>query len=152
MVKSSNTVGCLFECDDVAPARGWIFASEVVLDGIGEGIGFSFSVFLGVLLASEHDGFRAVDFVDVVDDGIEAAHLLELLSVGVEEILLYGVAGCNAHDNDSCFLILIPLLVDLLKEFVGSLYDGCGGTGGSKESCFLEVAILRQILPEGVGL
>ena len=42
--------------DDIRPTGGWILALEIMLDGIGENIGFTLTIFLCVLLRSKHDG------------------------------------------------------------------------------------------------
>ena len=44
------------DLDDIRPTGGWILALEIMLDGIGENIGFALAVFLCVLLRSKHDG------------------------------------------------------------------------------------------------
>ena len=49
-----------FEFDNVRPAGGGVFALVVVLDGIGKDIGLAFTVGLGVLLGTDHDGLDAV--------------------------------------------------------------------------------------------
>jgi hypothetical protein len=46
----------LVELDHVCPPGGWVLALEVVLDGIGEDIGFAFAVFSRILLGTDDDG------------------------------------------------------------------------------------------------
>ena len=57
------------EADDIAPARGGVLASVVVFDGVGKDVGFALTARPRVLLAAQHDGFGALDFVDAIDDG-----------------------------------------------------------------------------------
>ena len=60
----------------------------VVLDGISKDVGAALAVGLGVLLGAEDNGLGAMQAVDAVDDLVEAAHLLELLGIDVEELFL----------------------------------------------------------------
>ena len=46
----------LFQFDDITPPCRGVFRFEVVLDGIGEDVGFAFAILLGVLLAADDDG------------------------------------------------------------------------------------------------
>ena len=98
----------------------------VVLDGIGEDIGLSFTVFLGVLLRTKNYRLTAMQAVDAVNNLIETFHFLELFGIDVEEILLDGGVGADAHDNDAGLLILIARTIDSLKNIVGSLNDSNG--------------------------
>ena len=60
----------------------------VVLDGIGKDIGLAFTVGLGVLLGTDHDGLGAVALVDEIDGSIEFLQFPDLPGIDIEEILL----------------------------------------------------------------
>ena len=117
-------LGICVELDHIRPARSRIGAFEIVLDGIGEYIGLSFAVFLAVLLRSDDDGLRAVHAVDAVNDLVEPTHLLDLLSIGVEEVLLDGTVGADAHHDDTRFFVLIALQEDSLEHVSSGLNNG----------------------------
>ena len=99
-----------------------------MFDGIGENIGFSFPVLLGVLLRPQHNSLGALHSVNPVYYFIEPLHLLELLGVDVEEILLDGRVCTNAHDDDTCLFVLVALTIDVLQDLVGGLHYGYSGT------------------------
>lgn len=86
----------LRQADDVGPAGGGVLAAEIVAYGVGEDVGLAGDgeagggVAADVLLATEDDGLSALQAVDAVHDGVEAAQLLELLGIDVEEVLLQG--------------------------------------------------------------
>ena len=94
----------------------------------------------------------SVHFVDAVDDGIEAAHLLKLLGVDVEEVLLDGIAGTDSHDDDSCLLISVALPVNLFKHFACCLYDGGSAACGGDEPHLLIIPVLGEVFTERVGV
>ena len=80
----------LFQLNNVTPAGGGVLGFMVLLHGIGEYVGTTFTPGLSVLLGGNDDGFGAMDFVDAVDGGIEALQLLYLLGIHIEQILLDG--------------------------------------------------------------
>ena len=53
--KKKNLKSALY-LDDIRPTGGWILALEIMLDGIGKNISLALTVFLRVLLRTEHDG------------------------------------------------------------------------------------------------
>ena len=55
-----------------------------MLDGIGKDICLSLAILLGVLLATKHDGFSTIDFVDSVNDCIQSLHFLKLFGIIVK--------------------------------------------------------------------
>ena len=123
-----------------------------MLDGIGKDIRLSLAVFLSVLLTAEYNGLCAVDLIDAVNNGIQTLHLLELFSIYVEQILLDGTVRPDSHNDDTSFLIMIALTVELLKHFIGSLDNSDGRAGRSDESHFLKVPVLRQVFSESIGV
>ena len=101
-----------------------------MLDSIGENICLDLlAVFSCVLLRPQHNSLRALHTVNPVYYFIKPLHLLELLGVDVEEILLDGRVSTNAHDDDTCFFVLVALTIDGLQHLVGGLNDGYSGTG-----------------------
>ena len=115
----------LLQDDDVAPPRRGVLATEVVLDGIGEDVGLASAVLARVLLRAEDDRFGAVDFIDAVDDAVQAPHLLELFGVDVEKVLLDRRVGHDAHHNHTCLLILVTFTENGFQHIAGGLHDGC---------------------------
>ena len=88
-----------------------------MLDGIGKDVCFAFAIFLSILLGTDDNGLGAVHAVNAVDDLIEAPHLLDLLGIDVEQILLDGAVGINAHDNHEAALTMgIVLLVGVTSR------------------------------------
>ena len=105
---SAKQLGCvLFQCYDILPAGGWILAPKLMFNGISKGISFSLTAFRCILLTTKNDELSAINFVKVVNDGIQSAHLLNLFGSCVEEVLLDGGVWCNSHDNNASFLIVI---------------------------------------------
>ena len=86
---------------------------EIVLDGIGKDISLTLAILLGVLLGTENDGLASMQSVNPVYHLVKPLHLLELFSVDVEEVLLDWRIGPDAHDDDSCLLVLVALTIDL---------------------------------------
>ena len=99
----------LFQFYDIAPPCGGVWGFEVVLDGIGEDVGFAFAILLGVLLAADDDGLGAVAFVDAVYHLVELPELLDVFGIEVEEILLQRAVGCDAEDDDASPLVEVAL-------------------------------------------
>ena len=57
-----------------------------MLDGIGEDVGFTFAILLGILLGTDDDSFRAMHAIDAVYNLVQAPHLLNLLGIDVEQM------------------------------------------------------------------
>ena len=123
----------------------------VVLDGIGKDIGLAFSVGLGVLLGTDHDGLGAVALVEEVDGGIEFLQFADLPGIDIEEILLERTAWRDAIDDDSRALVLQPLDEETVEQFRGCLHDGDGAVGGGDEPELLILPVLQQVFAEGIG-
>lgn len=122
---------CLFQYDNVTPASRWVLTLEIMLDGIGKDLCFPFAIFLYVLLTAQHDGLRTIKFVDAINDCIQLTHLLELFCIRVKQVLLNGTIWSNSHDNDTSFLVMVALTIELLKHIVGRLYYGDSAAGRS---------------------
>ena len=93
----------------------------VVLDGIGKDIGLAFTVGLGVLLGTDHDGLGAVALVD--DD----SGALVLQALDEETVEQFG--GC-LHDRDGAAgggdkpeLLILPVLQQVFAEGIGADED-----------------------------
>ena len=97
-----------------------------MLDGIGKDICLSLAIFFCVLLTAKNNGLCSIDLVDAVDDGIQTPHLFKLLGIEVEKVWLEWAVWPYSHDDDTSFLIVIALAVELLKHFIGSLDNGNG--------------------------
>ena len=123
----------------------------VVLDGIGKDIGLAFTVGLGVLLGTNHDGLRAVALVEEVDGGIELLQFPDLPGIDIEEILLQGTARRDAVDDHSGALVLQALDEETVEQFRGCLHDGDSAVGGSDEPELLILPVLQQVFAEGIG-
>jgi hypothetical protein len=123
----------------------------VVLDGIGKDIGLAFTVGLGVLLGTDHDGLGAVALVEEVDGGIELFQLPDLPGIDIEEILLQGTARRDAIDDDSGAFVLQALDEETVEQLGGSLHDGDGAVGGGDEPELLILPVLQQVFAEGIG-
>lgn len=102
----------------------------VLFHGVGEDIGLAPAARLGVLLGADDDGLRAVAFVETVDHLVESAQLLDLLGIHIEEVLLDGAVGSNAHDNHPTPLVLSPLNEYPVQHLACRLHNGDGGAGG----------------------
>ena len=112
----------LFQLNDIAPAGGGVLTLMVLLYGVGEDVGLTFTARLSVLLGGDDDGLGAVDFVDAVDDSIKAFQLLYLLGIHIEQVLLDGTVGCDAHDDDPTSFVLYARNKDAF-QYVGSGLD-----------------------------
>ena len=99
-----------------------------MLDGISKYISLSLSIFLSILLGTEDDSLASMHSVNPVYHLVKPLHFLELFSIDVEEILLNGRVGTDAHDDDSGFLVLVSLTIDFLKDLVRGLRNGYSGT------------------------
>ena len=121
-----------------------------MFDGIGEYFGSSFAVGTGVLLGADDDGFGAVALVDSVDYFVKSFHLTDLLGGDVEEVLLDGTLGTDAHHDDTCPFILHALNEDPIQHLGGCLDDGDGRTGGGDESQLVVLPVLQQVFTEGI--
>ena len=121
-----------------------------MFDGIGEYFGSSFAVGTGVLLGADDDGFGAIAFVDAIDYFVKYFHLTDLLGGNVEEVLLDGTLGTDAHHDDACPLILHPLNEDPIQHLGGCLDDGDRRTGGGDESQLVVLPVLQQVFAEGI--
>ena len=127
----------LFQPDDVAPTGGGVLAFEIVLDGIGKNLCLPLAILLRILPASYHNRLTPVQSVDSIHHGIQSLVLLYLFRIDVEQVLLEGRIGRDAHDNDSGFLVLIAWFEDASKYLCGRLDYECGGIRRCDEPCFL---------------
>lgn len=100
-----------------------------MLDGIGEDVGFAFAIFSGILLGANDYCLGAIKTVDTVDDLVEAAHLLDLFGVDVEQVLLDGAIRTYSHYDNSSFLVLVAWAINLLQNIAGSTHNGNGAVG-----------------------
>ena len=141
----------LLELDNVTPAGGGVLALVVLFHGVGEDIGLALPARLGVLLGADDDGLRAVAFVEAVDHLVEPAQLLNLLGIHIEEVLLDGAVGSDAHDNHPTPLVLHPLNEDPIQHLACRLNNGDGGAGGGDEPLLVVFPVLQQVFPEGVA-
>ena len=82
-----------------------------MFNGISKGISFSLAAFRCILLTAKNDELSAINFVNVVNDGIQSAQFLNLFGSYVEEVLLDGCIWCNPHDYNARFLIAIILSI-----------------------------------------
>ena len=123
-----------------------------MLDGIGKDVGLSLAVFLSVLLTAKHNGLGSIDLVDAVNDGIQSLHLLKLFRIRVEQVLLNWAVRPDSHDYYTCFLIVIALTVEVLKNLIGSFDNGDCRTGRRNEPHFLKVPVLGQVFTESIGV
>ena len=99
-----------------------------MLDGIGKDIGLSLTILLGVLLRTKYNRLASMHSVNPVYHLVKPLHFLELFGIDVEEILLNGRVGTDAHDDDSGFLVLVALTIDFLKDLVRGLRNGYSRT------------------------
>ena len=83
-----------------------------MLDSIGKDISLTLAILLRVLPAAYHYRFRAIQFIDSVDDSIQAFVLLYLFCVDVEEVLLDRLLWRDTHHDDTSLLILVALPKD----------------------------------------
>jgi hypothetical protein len=83
-----------------------------MLDGIGKDISPTLAILLRVLPAAYHYRFRTIQFIDSVDDSIQAFILLYLFCVDVEEVLLDRRLWRDTHHDDTCLLIWVALPKD----------------------------------------
>ena len=104
-----------------------------MLDGISKYLRLALAVFLGILLRAKNDGLASVHAVNSVYHLVQTLHLLELLSIDVEEILLNRGVCSDTHHDDTSLLVLIALTIDLLQHLVSRLDNGDGGTGGRND-------------------
>lgn len=58
-----RTLVILFQPYNITPPCRGVLAPEIVLDGVGEHIGFALLVLLSVLLSSQYHRFRSIHFV-----------------------------------------------------------------------------------------
>lgn len=113
-----------------------------MFDGVGEDLCSPYAIFLRVLLGAYYDGFGAITLVDAVDHLVELVHLLYLLGIDIEQVLLNGTVGGNAHHNDSSTLVLYALDEDFVKYLCGCLDDGDGGACWGYQSGFIVLPVL----------
>ena len=113
---------------------GWIFALEIMFDGIGKDVSLSLAVLLSVLLTAKDNGLSSIDLVDAINDCIKSFHLFKQLSICVKQVLLNWTVRSNSHDDDTCFLIVIALTVELQKDFIGCFDNGDSRAGGGVRS------------------
>ena len=97
-----------------------------MFDGIGENFCATFAVGAGVLLGADDDGFGAIALVDAVDHFVKSFHLSDLLGGDVEEVLLDGTLGTDAHHDDTSPFILHALNEDPIQYLGGCLDDWWG--------------------------
>ena len=90
--------------------------------------------------------------IDAVYHLIELPHLLYLLGIDIEQILLDGAIGPNAHDDYSGFLVMVAWAVDALQHVAGGTDNGYRATGGSDKPCFLEVPVLGEVFTKHIGI
>ena len=99
-----------------------------MLDSIGENISLTLTIFLRILLGTEYDGLASMQSVNPINDFIKPFHLLELFGIYVKEVLLNWRISTDAHNDDTCFLILVALTIDVLQDLVSCLDNGYSGT------------------------
>ena len=131
---SFKSVNSSFQPNDITPSRSRILALEVMLNSVRKDLCFTLAVGTGVLLGADDDGFGAVALVDAVDYFVKSFHLTNLLSGDIEEVLLDGALGTDAHHDATCPLILHALNKNPIQYLGGCLDDGDGRTGGGDES------------------
>ena len=119
------------QADDVSPAGSRIGTAVVMLDGIGKNIGFALPVPAGVLLGTQNNSLTTLNTVDAVYHGIQAAHTLKLLGIGVKKVRLNGTVRPDTHNNHSSLLVFVTGPVKLLQQMGGCLHYGGGRSGGS---------------------
>ena len=115
------SLSSLFQYYYITPSCSWVLALEIMLNDIGIDLGLSLSRLLGVLLRDKHNGLCAIDLVDAVDDCIQTTHFLKLFGIHVEQVLLNRTVGSYSHDEDTCFLIVIALAVELQGTSLAAL-------------------------------
>ena len=92
-----------------------------MFDGIGKDVSLSLTVLLSVLLTAKHNGLGSIDLVDAINDCIKSLRLFKLFSICVKQVLLNWTVRPNSHDDDTSFLIVIALTVELLENFIDAL-------------------------------
>ena len=142
----------LLQNNNVTPTSRWVLTLEIMLDGIGKDVSLSLAVFLSILLTAKHNGLSSIDLVDAINDCIKSLHLFKLFSICVKQVLLNWTVRPNPHDYDTCFLIVIALTVEFLKDFIGSFDNGDCRAGGGEKTHFLKVPVLRQVFTESIGV
>ena len=123
-----------------------------MLDSIGKDFGTTSTVWERVLLGAEDDSLRAVDTIETINDGIKTAQLLKLLCLNVEEVLLHWRLWTDSRHDDTSFLVMVALPIELTKNFSGCLYDGSSGVGGCQQTLLQKVPILWEVFAKGVGM
>ena len=121
-------------------------------DGIGKDVGLAPSVLAGVLLRTYHDGFAALHAVYPVHHTVELPHLPHPVGIRIEQVLLYGTIGSDAHNYHSGFLVAVALTVDSAQHLGCRLHDGCRAVARSDEAQLLAVPVLGQVFPESIGI
>ena len=139
-----------FQPNDITPAGSWILGFKVVFNGVGEDFCLTFTIGTGVLLGADDDGFGTITFVDAVDYLVKSFHLTNLLGSDIEEVLLDGALGTDAHHDDTCPLILHPLNEDPIQHLGGCLDDGDRRTGRGNQSQLVVLPVLQQVFAEGI--
>ena len=86
VINDGITLVSLFQSNDITPPCRGVLASEIVLDGIGEHIGFALLVLLPVLLGCQDYSLRTIYLVDSVNHLVQRLQLFESFSVDVKEI------------------------------------------------------------------
>ena len=75
-----------------------------MFSGISKGISFSLTTFICILLTAKNDELSTINFVKMVNDGIQSAQFLNLFGSYVEEVLLDGSVWCNPMTITPAFL------------------------------------------------
>ena len=81
-----RTLVILFQPYNITPSCSGVLAPEIVLDGVGEHIGFALLVLLSVLLSSKDYGLGPIHLVYPVYQLVQRLQLLESFGVDVKEI------------------------------------------------------------------
>ena len=50
----------LLQNNNITPTSGWVFALEIMFDGIGKDVSLSLTVLLSVLLTAKHNGTETI--------------------------------------------------------------------------------------------
>ena len=106
----------------------------------------------GVLLRPQHDRLRSVGSVDAVEGLVQGPCLAVLVCRHVEEVLLHWALGRDAHDDHACLFVLVARPEDPPQHAFGRLHQRGGGVGGREDPRLLEVPILAEVFPEGIGM
>ena len=136
----------------VAPTCGVTGATKIMLDAILEDVSLSFTAWLCVLLGTQHNGFRAVFTINLIQCLVEPFHLLMPLSVVVDEVRLYAIVWTDAHDDDTGTLVVVALSEDSFRTSGSRLNNLLGGISRSQKPFLCHIPVLGQVFTEMVGV